>query len=431
MAAYMYNKNHIVITEYQRITARENLGGGYVTVTKNQFEALEDFVLSNNLDDASNYLRLGQAGRVKFLQAQNYIGVIQLKDGLTIEILPKIAHKSGAENHEEVRGIVINMLRTLRNSPFKQANSATLKTQCMPLLEVFISMFLDELELLIRRGIKSDYIGYVENSPFLKGKLLFSEQIKHNLVHKERFFVAFDEYQVNRIENRIIKSTLQHLYRFSQSAKNQQRLREALFVFDQVQPVKDIRVAFSRFKLNRQIKEYEQILIWSRLFLLSESFTPHKGNTLAFALLFDMNLLFESYVGAWLKRIHGEKVSLQDSGHFLATKDGKNVFSLKPDIVIENGVIVADTKWKLLDEADKDKAGISQADMYQMFAYANKYTNCKSVVLIYPKTETTDSIQVNYCFEGLAGRNDPVSVEVKFFDLTKGFGSQGFTLSIS
>ena len=46
--------------------------------------------------------------------------------------------------------------------------------------------------------------------------------------------------------------------------------------------------------------------------------------------------------------------------------------------------LVLDTKWKCLkpDEEDK-KNGVSQADMYQMFAYANQY-KCSDVVLLYP-----------------------------------------------
>lgn len=415
----MTSKSHIVITEYQRIVMAENLGSSYVTVTKKQFGALEAFVLSNELDNASNYLKLGQVGKNKYLQAQNYIGVIQLKDGLIIEILPKIARKEGDENHAEVRRIVINMLSTLRNSPFKQANSASLKTQRMPLLEVFISMFMDALELLIRRGIKNDYITCEENSPFLKGKLLFSDHIKHNLAHKERFFVAFDNYQANRIENRIVKTALQHLYKLSRSSKNQQRIREALFVFDEMKPVHDVAMAFSKVKSNRQMKDYEQVLIWSRLFLLTDSFTPHKGSTVAFALMFDMNQLFESYVGAWLKRKCKGEVSLQHSRHYLAKKDSNDVFALKPDIVINNGIIIADTKWKLLD-ASKTNDGVSQGDIYQMYAYATKYqeegSECKAIYLIYPAHDGTQIKSANYCFDGVNQSKD-ISLQVVFFDL--------------
>ena len=50
---------------------------------------------------------------------------------------------------------------------------ANLKSTNMPLLEIFITMFLSELEKLIRKGIRSDYIDKEENLKYLKGKLKF------------------------------------------------------------------------------------------------------------------------------------------------------------------------------------------------------------------------------------------------------------------
>ena len=49
------------------------------------------------------------------------------------------------------------------------------------------------------------------------------------------------------------------------------------------------------------MKDYEQVLLWCRTFLLENSFSPYKGNDIAFALLFDMNLLFENYVRTLFK----------------------------------------------------------------------------------------------------------------------------------
>ena len=61
---------------------------------------------------------------------------------------------------------------------------------------------------------------------------------------------------------------------------------------------------------------------------------------------------------------------------------------MKPDIVIRNGAEcwVADTKWKVVDERDS-KHGVSQSDMYQLYAYGKKYKDdgCQRVFLIYPK----------------------------------------------
>ena len=80
--------------------------------------------------------------------------------------------------------ILLNCLATLKDSPFKQSHIASLQSLNLPLLEVFIQMFLAELERLIHRGLKSDYREIAQNRAFLKGKLLFNEQITYNLIHK-------------------------------------------------------------------------------------------------------------------------------------------------------------------------------------------------------------------------------------------------------
>ena len=64
---------------------------------------------------------------------------------------------------------------------------------------------------------------------------------------------------------------------------------------------------------------------------------------------------------------------------------------MKPDVSLTergDGVrFILDAKWKRINEDDSDrKHGISQADMYQLFAYGKKY-GCKQVALVYPKTE--------------------------------------------
>lgn len=374
------------------------------------FESIEKFVLDN--EESAQYLKItSKKGYGKVFQAQNYVGVIQTKDGTTIEILPKIQNLE----QDESKKILIKMLKTLKKSPFKNFDMAHLKSSKMPLLEIFITMFLEELANLVRKGIKSDYISLEDNLKFLKGKLKIAEQIKKNSIHKERFYVEYQEFMSDRVENRLIKTTLQYLYKKSHSNKNQQRIREFLFVFDEISLCKDIKNDFLHVKPNRQMKDYEQVLLWCKTFLLENSFSPYKGNDVAFALLFDMNLLFENYVGAYLKK-KGLHVSLQDRGKHLVEEPKK--FALKPDIVIthKDRVIIADTKWKTIHE-EKD---ISQSDMYQLFAYGKKYAN-KRLYLIYPR-DGEKQPKLSYRYE------EKLNLRVLFFDVAKNWGQNPFKL---
>ncbi|WP_200415355.1 McrC family protein [Arcobacter sp. FWKO B] len=392
----------MIIKEFEYLQYKDINDKNYIK--PETFEALEKFVLDN---ETTQYLKITtKKGYGKVLQAQKFVGVIQTKDGTTIEILPKVKNV----DEQKSKDILLKMLKTLKKSPFKNLNTANLKTYKMPLLEIFITMFVEELARLVQKGIKSDYITKEENLKFLKGKLKINEQIKYNYIHKERFFVQYQEFVSDRVENRLIKTTLQYLYKKSKLNKNQQRIREFLFVFDDVGISHNIKTDFEKIKLNRQMKDYELVLLWCKTFLLDNSFSPYKGNTIAFALLFDMNLLFESYVGRYLKK-KGFDVSLQDKGKYLV--DSHQKFALRPDIVInwKESIIIVDTKWKNITE-EKD---ISQSDMYQLYAYGKKYKN-NQLYLIYPRLDQKQpKLKYTYCQEAQSKLN----LRVVYFDLEK------------
>ena len=385
-------QSQLTLTEFERIYER--------IIGKKDFGDIENFILKNS-DENAPFLRIASGVGGKFIQARNYVGVLQTKSGLTIEILPKIADKTDTDKS---KAVFIKMLRTLKNFPFKSSNLASLKTQNLPLLEIFISMFLCELEALVKKGIKSDYVALEENLNFLKGKLNINEQIKRNSVHKERFYVGYSEFLSDIKINQIIKTTLKFLYKKSNSSKNQQKIREFLFMFDEVSTCDDYKNFFEKLIINRQVKHYEQTLLWCKIFLLGNSFTPHKGDDLAFALLFDMNALFESYVGDFIKKSFPGTILQHSEKHLI---EYPKSFKLRPDIFLE-GEFIADTKWKIV----KSRDDISQADLYQLYAYGKKY-ECGELYLIYPKIDGVEQKPMKFRYE------DEMWLEILYFDLEK------------
>ena len=386
-------QSQLTITEFERIYQHD--------IDKKDFDDIENFILKNS-DENAPFLRIASGVGGKFIQARNYVGVLQTKSGLTIEILPKIADKNDAERS---KAVFIKMLKTLKNFPFKSSNLASLKTQNLPLLEIFISMFLCELEALVKKGIKSDYVALEENLNFLKGKLNINEQIKRNSIHKERFYVGYSEFLSDIKINRIIKTTLKFLYKKSNSSKNQQKIRELLFIFDEVSECEDYKNFFAKLVINRQVKHYEQTLLWCKIFLLNNSFTPHKGDDLSFALLFDMNALFESYVGNFIKKKFSGTILQHSEKHLV---ENPKSFKLRPDIFLK-GKFIADTKWKIISSRD----GISQADLYQLYAYGKKHPCDGKLHLIYPKIDDIRQKTMKFRYD------DEMWLEILYFDLEK------------
>ncbi|MEA1972982.1 MAG: hypothetical protein U9N34_06790, partial [Candidatus Cloacimonadota bacterium] len=255
-------KTHIIIVEYDRLYPADNnnIAGSSIAkkhyIDAKSFEALKIFV---SYEENHQYLDVIQGGRA--LQAKQFVGVIETKNGTIVEILPKIA----VNNKGSIRKIFLKMLRRLKHSPFKHLNSAHLNTEKMHLLEIFIAMFNEELSQLIKKGIVFDYITIEENASFIKGKIKLKEQLQQNVLHQERFFIAYDSYESNRIENRLIKSTIEYLIKKTNSTENKKRLREFMFVFETVKSADDSNNDFAQITNNRQMKHYESILQWCQI----------------------------------------------------------------------------------------------------------------------------------------------------------------------
>lgn len=117
-----------------------------------------------------------------FIQAKNFVGVIRLPSGFQLEILPKI---DGDES--KLRGLVVEMLRTLKDFSHKKFRDAAIDTARFNLYEIFIRIYLEMVFDLIKRGLRSSYVTREENLNVFKGKLLVNRHVRKNF--SDRFTV--------------------------------------------------------------------------------------------------------------------------------------------------------------------------------------------------------------------------------------------------
>lgn len=404
------------ITEYGSFSRGKEVLG-YTSLPQDTFDAFENFILANNADNSDALDIMGISARKgvgRIITAKNYVGVITMEDGTSIEILPKI-YSNETVTETKVKKLLIDMLKTLRNAPFKNLQNTNVNIEKLSIFEIFIRMFIDEVFCIVKRGLKCDYETLQSNGNVFKGKMIFSGQIKYNYAHKERCFVEYDEFNTNRAENKILKATLNYLYKNTSSSRNKADIKTLLSAFNNVDESKDYKSDFEKIIPDRKTTDYQTALLWSKVFLMGKSFTSFAGSEVAFALLFPMETLFESFIATKLKKAlsgTGYTLSAQDRTYHLFDMPKK--FLIKPDIVIKNKelnkIFVMDTKWKVLADA-KANYGISQADMYQMYAYQKKYKS-ESVTLLYPLTE---KVEQSKGIEFLS--NDGVLIKVRFIDL--------------
>ena len=418
-------KKTYTIKEYGSFCAKEGIEG-YKPLPEETFKQLEQFILENNREGEDSALELmglsARKGVGKIITAKNYVGIITMKDGTTIEILPKIySEVDSDESGVRSKKLLIDMLKTLRDTPYKTLQTSNVNIEKMNIFEIFIRMFIDEMFFIVKRGLKCNYETIEENVNFFKGKMKFSQQVKYNFAHKERNYVEYDEFNANRPENRLLKATLQYLYKHSASSKNRNDIKILLNFFGEIEASVDYKADFSKYVPDRNMKDYTTALMWSKVFLMGKSFTSFAGSEVAVALLFPMETVFESYIAALIKKElipKGYSVSVQDRKYHLFDEPEKK-FLMKPDIVVtrkSDGVkFIMDTKWKLLSES-KQNYGISQADMYQMYAYQKKYSaqsTTQNVTLLYPQTDGVSRNDIEF------SSDDGIIVRVRFVDLFK------------
>ena len=89
---------------------------------------------------------------IPVVKIQKYVGELELKSGLRLQILPKI-YFGGSE--DRTKQIYLEMLKSTYRLTEKAMNQISLGMGDMELFEAYIRMYLDEAQMLVKRGLRS------------------------------------------------------------------------------------------------------------------------------------------------------------------------------------------------------------------------------------------------------------------------------------
>ncbi len=380
-----------VIREFGYVSATgESDGLDYVVIPQSAFNALEQQTLKWPEGKAAA-LRLRNHKGHRCLQVLNYVGLIETPDGHQLEILPKVTRNK--DSAAQLRLLLRDMLTTVFNIKATNIGAATLGTLPHTWLESLMTLFLEEVNNLVHKGIIKEYSRTSEEALFLKGQLQVGLQLRKLPHQQHRFNIQFDKYSTDRAENRLIHLAVEMVSKWVKLPKNQRLARELLFYFSDIpisiNPIVDI----SKWSNQRDMILYQALKPWVELILKNESPIFSAGTYKGLSLLFPMQQLFEDYVTLSLRRQlkNGYRLTSQAKSQYLVRHSDNNWFNLKPDLLVtkkQTNIVVLDAKWKLLDglaSDNKTKYKISQNDLYQLYAYGEKYLDGQgSVYLIYP-----------------------------------------------
>lgn len=335
------------------------------------------------------------AGRRK-LKLDQRVGIIETPCGTRIEILPKhVEFGIGDEQSviQQERRLLQKMLSVSLHLPYRKAGAADLKKFRQPLHEWIISQFLRCFEQLIQRGLRFDYNRVQEQQKYLRGQLQHVKYMRQPPSQKHVFPIEHDVYEVNRPENRLIKTALEVVCKKTKDAGNWKLAQELRLMTGEIPKSVNIKQDFKQWQSGRLLALYAEIKPWTELILGEYMPVSTQGDWRGMSLLFPMEKLFEYYVAYFLRKSQKEwEIHTQHSTAHMCLQKNKSIFRLRPDIFMKqlntetNAIKVVDTKWKLLNPMDQGgRYGLKDSDIQQMFAYSAFYLNhAHEVLMVYP-----------------------------------------------
>ena len=357
-----------VITTFEHCTLKLDRD-----LTEQQLNGLHAFY--GNGSDAFTLVHRG-------IRTGSFVGVIQVGN-LTLEILPK-ADKQNGETFWRSR--LIDMLRVVTKLPLQAPSESKLALRPGALLHLYFELFVRELEQLVRRGLVRQYHRKRRNSTALKGRLVMSEHLRQNMVHKERFAVEHDVYDRDHTIHQILLKALQLIGHLDHNNVLRSRLAGLELDFPQQSNIAISPALFERLSpklTTRKFAPYARAMHIAQLLLLNHHPDLKGGRQQVLALVFNMNNLWESFVAAALRRYLGEDISIKVQPRVKFWKNSSDsTVHLIPDIIITRGKInfALDTKWKNLDSNNPKP---SMNDLRQLFSYSH-YFNCEGAALVFP-----------------------------------------------
>lgn len=329
---------------------------------------------------------------VKFAQQ---CGVLQAK-GISVEILPKVA---GDEQFD--RGLLLRMLAIAANLPVARLGASNIHLQSHSVLRVMIQWFCSEVSTQCHAGLLREYVTRSDDLTVIRGRWRPDVDARRSSGDKTRLHCEFDDHTTDNRYNRALKAALRRTRTLAAGCGV--LLRQIDLLLGALADVADVPVSADEvlnMPRNRLVARYASALEMAAWFLASRAPDLRRGNDDGFAMLFDMNKLFQAFMGRMLRRNipAGYRVREEGPRFFLTLNgEGERRFQMRPDFCILAGseiVAIIDTKWKRLTPDSKNgKWGVQQADIYQLHAYATAY-QCDVVSLWYPsywETQGTDA----------------------------------------
>lgn len=159
----------------------------------------------------------------------------------------------------------------------------------------------------IKRGLWKEYTLQTEALSSLRGKLDITESIKTQTMLKKQMICTYDEFSVNGMVNRIIKSTVELLLKSDISRQRKKELRKLMVYFGDVE-ITDLYTVNWNIQYNRNNQTYRMLISICYLVVKGLLQTNSNGNTKLMDYLDDQRMcrLYEKFILEYYRKEYPE-----------------------------------------------------------------------------------------------------------------------------
>lgn len=226
----------------------------------------------------------------------------------------------------------------------------------------------------IKRGLGREYIPQTEALSSLRGKIDIVESIKTQSMLRKQLVCTYDDFSVNSMMNRIIKSTVELLLRSGITKTRKKELRKLMVYFSEVDTV-DLYMVDWNIQYNRNNQTYRMLISICYLVVKGLLQTKSDGTTKLMDFLDEQRMcrLYEKFILEYYRKEHPE-ITANASQIPWQLDDGMSDMLpvMQTDIMLsqEEKTLIIDAKYYThTTQAQFNTHTLHSGNLYQIFTY--------------------------------------------------------------
>lgn len=353
--------------------------GGSIRLEQNELKVIIQTLKSLGIDSSCVDLTQGIAS---FPQA--YVGYISLPDRKII-IDPK--HDGVSFKH------IMRIFYFLYSSDSSDLDEPIYDIESGNSYDI-VNSFFRELEIVVKKGLPVEYKSTQDTLQYLRGNIdLVSTQLNLRLRKKELFSCEYDDLSYDVPINQVLYKALLKTTYVVDNGKSTVLKRN----------FRDVSNTYStpqNIQLNTNTKYCKKALTLAYMILNDLSISDYGNSSYGQSLLINFDKVFEEFIKKILT-VYSEDHNFtywdEEKRYAICKSNGDDYFkSYIPDMLYSyQEQNYPNTAYCILDMKNKTSKPFSNADVYQMFFYANQL-KCKKVILCYPSSCSVENAVLKF-----------------------------------